>query len=119
MIQSVLLALWQRQEKTHVILHSDRGCQFTSDEYQRFLKGHNLISSMSAVGSYADNTAVEGFFGQLKGERANRRRCQIRSEARADIFDDIECFHNPRRRRRLEMLRREMVTLTQPSVVSG
>ena len=65
-IQSVLMALWQRQEKTPVILHSDRGCQFTSDEYQRFLKGHNLISSMSAVGSCAANAAVEGFFGQLK-----------------------------------------------------
>jgi putative transposase len=103
-IQSVLMALWQRQEKTPVILHSDRGCQFTSDEYQRFLKGHNLISSMSAVGSCADNAAVEGFFGQLKRERVNRRHYQTRSEARADIFDYIELFHNPRRRRKLEQI---------------
>lgn len=93
-IQSVLMALWQRQEKTPVILHSDRGCQFTSDEYQRFLKGHNLISSMSAVGSCADNAAVEGFFGQLKRERVNRRHYQTRSEARADIFDYIKLFHH-------------------------
>ncbi len=118
-IQSVLMALWQRQEKTPVILHSDRGCQFTSDEYQRFLKGHNLISSMSAVGSCADNAAVEGFFGQLKRERVNRRRYQTRSEARADIFDYIECFHNPRRRRKLERTKQGRLALTQPSVVSG
>lgn len=50
-LQAVLMALWQRQARSPVILHSDRGCQFTSDEYQRFLKGHNLVSSMSAVGS--------------------------------------------------------------------
>ena len=118
-IQSVLMALWQRQEKTPVILHSDRGCQFTSDEYQRFLKGHNLISSMSAVGSCADNAAVEGFFGQLKRERVNRRHYQTRSEARADIFDYIELFHNPRRRRKLEQINQGRLALTQPSVVSG
>jgi transposase InsO family protein len=40
------------------ILTSDRGCQFTSEEYQRFLIGHNLIGSMSVVGSCADNAAA-------------------------------------------------------------
>ena len=64
-IQAVLMALWQRQDRSPVILHSDRGCQFTSGEYQRFLKGHNLICSMSAVGSCADNASMEGFFGML------------------------------------------------------
>jgi putative transposase len=118
-IQSVLMALWQRQEKTPVILHSDRGCQFTGDEYQRFLKGHNLISSMSAVGSCADNAAVEGFFGQLKRERVKRRHYQTRSEARADIFDYIELFHNPRRRRKLDQINQGRLALTQPSVVAG
>ena len=55
----------KRETKTTVILHSDRGCQFTSDEYQRFLQGHNLICSMGAVGSCADNAAAESFFGVL------------------------------------------------------
>jgi putative transposase len=65
-IQAVLMALWQRTDRSPVILHSDRGCQFTSEEYQRFLAGHNLVCSMSAVGSCADNAAAEGFFGLLK-----------------------------------------------------
>lgn len=60
------MALWQRQHRAPLILRSDRGCQFTSDEYQRFLKVHNLTCSMSAVGSCADNALVEGFFGMLK-----------------------------------------------------
>ena len=55
-----------------MILHSDRGCQFTSEEYQRFLQGHRLLCSMSAVGSCADNAAAESFFGVLKRERVNR-----------------------------------------------
>ena len=118
-IQAVLMALWQRQDKSPVILHSDRGCQFTSDEYQRFLSGHNLVCSMSAVGSAADNAAVEGFFGVLKRERVNRRQYRTRSDARADIFDYIERFHNPRKRRRLEERNQGRSTLTQPSVETG
>jgi putative transposase len=64
-IQAVLMALWQREARSPVALHSDRGCQFTSCEYQCFLKGHNLVCSMSALGSCADNAAMEGFFGIL------------------------------------------------------
>ena len=90
--------------------------QFTSDEYQRFLKGHNVICSMSGVGSCADNAAAEGFFGMLKRERLNRSRYQTRAEARSDIFDYIERFQNPRRRRRMET---EEVDLTKPSVEMG
>jgi len=118
-IQSVLMALWQREDRSPVILHSDRGCQFTSGEYQRFLKGHNLLCSMSAVGSCADNAAMEGFFGLLKRERANRRKCRTRAEARADVFDYIERFLNPRRRRQLEVAKQKVLLLTQPSVETG
>jgi putative transposase len=118
-IQAVLMALWQRDEKTPVILHSDRGCQFTSDEYQRFLKGHNLVCSMSGVGSCADNAAVEGFFGLLKRERVNRRQYHTRAEARADIFDYIERFHNPRKRRQLDRQNQGRLAFLKPSVVSG
>ena len=55
----------------------------------------------------------------LKRERVNRRRYHTHAEARADIFDYIECFYNPRRRRKLEALKRKRANLTQPSVVAG
>lgn len=118
-IQAVLMALWQREDRNPVVLHSDRGCQFTSYEYQRFLKGHHLIQSMSAVGSCADNASMEGFFGMLKRERVHRRIYQTRAEARADIFDYIERFHNPRCKRRVEAARQKELLLTQPSVEKG
>ncbi len=118
-LQAVLMALWQRQDRSPVILHSDRGCQFTSGEYQRFLKGHHLVQSMSAVGSCADNASMEGFFGMLKRERVYRRIYQTRAEARADVFDYIERFYNPRCRRRLEVARQQKLLLTQPSVEKG
>jgi putative transposase len=118
-IQAVLMAIWQRTDRSQVILHSDRGCQFTSDEYQHFLAGHNLVCSMSAVGSCADNAAAEGFFGLLKRERVHRRRYGTRAEARADIFDYIERFHNPRRKRQLETRQAKKLLLTQQSGEAG
>ena len=92
----------QLRHRSLVILHSDRGCQITSDEYQRYLQRHNLVCSMSAIGSCTDNALVEGFFGMLKRERGHRRRHMTRAEARADIFDYIERFCNPRMRRKLQ-----------------
>ena len=100
-IQAVLMALWQKSTKDPVILHSDRGSKFTSHEYQHFLNDHNVICSMSAVGSCYDNAAAESFFGLLKRERVNRRRYVTRADARADIFDYIERFYNQRKKRKL------------------
>ena len=118
-VQAVLMAVWQRPARTPVILHSDRGCQLTSAEYQRFLAAHQVTCSMSAVGSCADNAAAESFFGVLKRERVNRQHYRTRAEARADIFDYIERCHNPRQRRRLELQQQGEQLLTQPSVKTG
>lgn len=98
-IQAVLMALWQKKQSGDVILHSDRGSQYTSYDYQHFLKTHHIVSSMSAVGSCYDNAAAESFFGLLKRERVNRRKYATRSEARTDIFDYIERFYNQRKQR--------------------
>jgi putative transposase len=74
---------------------------------------------MSAVGHCGDNAAAEGFFGMLERERANRRRYATLTEARADLFDYIERFHNPRMQRRLDAQDQAFKTLTQPSVKTG
>ena len=53
---------------------------------------------MSGRGNCYDNAVVESFFGLLKRERVNRVRYRTRAEARADVFDYIECFYNRKRR---------------------
>ncbi len=118
-IRAVEMAIWQRQGGWSVILHSDRGCQFTSDDYQRFLKRNTLVCSMSAVGHCGDNAACEGFFGMLKRDRVHRRKYPTLDVARAEIFDYIERFHNPRMRRRLARHDRKVADLLEPSVKSG
>ena len=119
-LKAVMMAGWQRPDRrSPVILHSDRGTQFTSADYQQFLRDHHIISSMSAVGHCGDNAAMEGFFGLLKRERVHRRRYLTLAEARADVFDYIERFHNPRMQRRLDAQDQAFRLLTQPSVKTG
>lgn len=115
-IKAVMMALNQRPNRLQeVILHSDRGTQFTSGEYQRFLSDHNLVSSMSAVGHCGDNAACGGFFGMLKRERVNSQRYQSLPQARSDVFRYIEVFHNPRMRRRLEARNQAVSAIFKPS----
>jgi putative transposase len=118
-VRAVQMAVWQRTGNSDVILHSDRGGQFISGTYQTFLGGNALVSSMSAVGHCADNAACEGFFGMLKRERVHHRQYRTRDEARADLFDYLERFHNPRMRRRVARQDQKFSALTQPSVEMG
>ena len=53
---------------------------------------------MSRSGDCWDNAAMESFFSTLKLERVNRKVYRTRDEAKADVFDYIERFYNPRRR---------------------
>ena len=118
-IKAVLMACWQRHDREFLVLHSDRGTQFTCGDYQRFLADHHILSSMSAVGHCADNAAAEGFFGMIKRERIYRQRYLTLADARADVFDYIERFHNPRMQRRIDARDQAFAALTQLSAKTG
>ncbi|MFG6486230.1 IS3 family transposase [Roseateles sp. BYS78W] len=97
-LDALLMALWRRQPKQAVTVHSDQGCQFTGHEWQAFLRDHNLVSSMSRRGNCHDNAVAESFFQLLKRERIRRQVYATRNDARADVFNYIEMFYNPKRR---------------------
>jgi putative transposase len=118
-IRAVEMAIWQRQGGWSVILHSDRGSQFRSEDYQRLLKQNTLVCSMSAVGHCGDNAACEGFFGMLKRERTHHTKYPTLDAAKADVFNYIEQFHNPRMRRRVAKRDWEFAVVSEPSVETG
>jgi putative transposase len=97
-IQALLMAVWRRKPQQRVIVHSDQGSQYSSGDWQDFLKGHNMEPSMSRRGNCYDNAVAESFFQLLKRERIKRRTYKNREDARRDIFDYIEMFYNPVRR---------------------
>lgn len=96
-IDALLMAIWRRRPQNKVLVHSDQGVQYTSSDWRSFLKAHNLEASMSRRGNCHDNAVAESFFSLLKKDRVKRKIYKTRDEARAEIFDYIECFYNPKR----------------------
>lgn len=97
-LQALLAAVWRRKPSPGLLLHSDQGTQFTSEDWQSFLREHDIVCSMSRRGNCHDNAAMESFFQLLKRERIKRRIYSNHDEARADVFQYIEMFYNPKRR---------------------
>ena len=97
-LQALLAAVWKRKPGPGVMVHSDQGSQFTSSDWQSFLKAHHMVPSMSRRGNCHDNAVAESFFSVLKKERIKRRIYPNRATATSDVFDYIEMFYNPIRR---------------------
>lgn len=97
-LDALMMAVWHRKPDGEVIVHSDKGSQYGSDDWQRFCRANNLAPSMSRRGNSWDNAVAESFFSSLKKERIRKRIYKTRDLARADIFDYIEVFYNRARR---------------------
>ncbi len=95
---ALIMALWRRGQPAALLHHSDQGSQYTSEQFQRLLADNGVTCSMSRSGNVWDNAAMESWFSSLKTERTARRRYRTRDEAKADVFDYIERFYNPKRR---------------------
>ena len=59
---------------------------------------NGVTCSMSRSGNVWDNAAMESVFSSLKTERIGKKVYRTRAQAKADVFDYIECFYNPTRR---------------------
>jgi putative transposase len=97
----VVIAAWHmavgRRQAAPQLHHSDRGCQYTSDAYQRLLTGQHVVCSMSRRGDCWDNAPVESFFRTLKVELLPETLWPTRAAATCALHDYIERFYNTTR----------------------
>ena len=77
--------------------HSDRGSQYASEAYRVLLRQNETTPSMSRRANRYDNATMESFWATLKAELIGPRVFDSRAQARAALFDYIECFYNRRR----------------------
>jgi transposase InsO family protein len=87
----------RRPDSDGLLHHSDRGCQYTSQEYRSKLAERGLAVSMSRKGNCWDNAVAESFFSTIKAELIRGRRWAGRLELRHAVFEYIEVFYNRRR----------------------
>ena len=92
------MATQRRPDRAGLVMHSDRGVQFTSWAFSHTLTQAGISPSMGAVGSAYDNALMESFWGRMQVELFNRRKWKTRIELATAIHDYIELWHNPRRR---------------------
>ncbi len=97
-IRALDMAVALRQPPPGCIHHSDRGSQYCSGDYQKSLKKHGFLVSMSGKGNCYDNAVVETFFKTLKAELIWRHKWNTRRQVEMALFEYINGFYNPRRR---------------------
>lgn len=91
------MAVVRRRPSVGLLHHSDRGCQYTSQQYRDALSARGVVVSMSRRGNCWDNAVAESFFATIKRELLRRQRWTSRRELRAAVFEYIEAFYNRRR----------------------
>lgn len=90
-------ALCHRRAPEGLIHHSDRGSQYTSEEFGKLAKKNGIILSMSGTGNCYDNAVAESFFHTLKTEHVYQNKFNTREEAKRSLFEYIEIFYNRKR----------------------
>ncbi len=96
-INAIKMACFRRRIAPGLILHSDRGSQYTSLDYQKLLSEKGISCSMSGTGNCFDNAVAESFFHTLKTEHVYHQHYKNREEAKQSIFEYIEVFYNRQR----------------------
>lgn len=96
-MRALRMAVIHRNPSEGIILHSDRGSQYTSYGFRKLLKSYGIIQSMSSSGNCYDNAITESFFHTLKTELTFWERYQTREEAKRSLFNYIEVFYNRQR----------------------
>lgn len=84
-LDALLMAVRRRRPQQKVLVHSDQGAQFGSDDWLRFCRANNLEPSMSRRGNCWDNAVAESFFSSLKKERIRQRIYKTRELLGASI----------------------------------
>lgn len=90
-------ALAKRSHPKGVMFHSDRGSQYTSQEFRKALDAADFVQSFSAKGHPFDNAVIESFIKNLKHEELNRRNFNSLRELNLSLFAYVEGFYNKSR----------------------
>ena len=89
-------AVIRRNPGSGLIVHSDRGSQYASNDFKTLLENNNFVGSMSKKGDCWDNAVAESFFHTLKVELIPQNKSRTRDETRKKIFEHVEMHYNRR-----------------------
>jgi len=91
-------AILRRRPSHGLMIHSDRGIQYASEDFRAKLKKHRFIQSMSRKGNCWDNAVAESFFHSIKTQMIHHCKFQTVAETERALFNYIEVYYNRRRK---------------------
>ena len=97
-VRALQRALQSRRPAVGLLVHSDRGMQYSCQAFQELLRRHALVPSMSRKGDCWDNAVAESFFSHLKARVIEGRSFRDERELRRVVFEYIE-IHYARERK--------------------
>jgi putative transposase len=95
-VQASEMAFATRAPGPGLIMHTDQGCQYTSDLFVKHLAAHGAVQSMSRKGNCWDNAVLERIFRSLKYEWLDEVR-RPKNEVRDDVIDYVARHYNHER----------------------
>lgn len=95
--EALSMACHHRRPPEGVVFHSDRGCQYTSSDFQALAGDLGVTLSLGRKGECWDNAVAESFFATIKRELIDTRPWPTRAGLRVAVFDYIEGWYNTRR----------------------
>lgn len=96
-LQALKQAILIRNPPPGLLIHTDRGSQYTSDDFIALAENERLILSMSRKGNCWDNAVVESFFASLKRELIKGEKIHTRRELQIMIVNYIDRYYNTSR----------------------
>jgi transposase InsO family protein len=95
-INAVKEAYNKRNPDVGLVLHSDAGSQYTSNDYKKTLGDYRIIQSMSDVGKCYDNSRMESFFATLKKEKIYKINTQTMSveQVKREVWRYVMIYYN-------------------------
>ena len=90
-------AIGREQPEKGLILHTDRGSQYTSHRFGALLQRYGCVQSMSRKGNPYDNAVMESFYRTLKRELIHGAKYENPEQAQIEIFKYIETYYNTKR----------------------
>jgi len=92
------MAIANRRPPAGVIFHSDRGAQYTSSDFAKYCKKHNIRRSLGRTGICYDNAVSESFFATYKKELIHTRPWPTVADLTRETRDWIDNYYNTIRR---------------------
>ena len=95
--ESLKQALYKRNPAAGLIVHSDRGGQYRSENFKQLLNGYECQQSMSGADNPYDNAYAESFFSRFKAEMLPKNGFNSIEDAKKQTFEYIEMYYNTSR----------------------